>query len=224
MTKDFRIAESIQTLESMGAASINTEDLLAIVLNSREKAERLLNQNSSSLFSGTKDGLSCLCGENYDSLKYMGRLSKAETARLLASLELGRRIAFASVPEATRISSPSQAANFFMPRLRHKSNEEFYVMTLGTKNNVIRVRQLALGSTSSAVVSPKDVVTQGLVTHSSSLIISHLHPSGNPYRSREDLELSIAIKTACDAVGLVLLDHIIVGLNSFYSMKEHGEL
>ena len=223
MKKDYHVNECISHLQTYGSQSISTVDLLAIILGSREKAERLLHQDAS-LFSGTKDGLSCLCGENYDSIKYMGKLTSGETAKILASLELGRRAAFANIPEAAKISSPNEAAKYFMPRLRHKSNEEFYVMTLGTKNNIIRVRQLALGSTSSAVVNPKDVVTQGLLTHSSSLIISHLHPSGNPYRSREDLELSIAIKKACDAVGLVLLDHIIVGLNTYYSMKEHGEL
>lgn len=223
MKKDYHVNECISHLQTYGSQSISTVDLLAIILGSREKAERLLHQDSS-LFSGTKDGLSCLCGENYDSIKYMGKLTSGETAKILASLELGRRAAFANVPEPTKITCPGDAAKFFMPRLRHKSNEEFYIMTLGTKNNIIRVRQLALGSTSSAVVSPKDVVTQGLITHSSSLIISHLHPSGNPYRSHQDLELSIAIKNACDAVGLVLLDHIIVGLNTYYSMKEHGEL
>ena len=223
MAKDFRICESMETIETMGASAVTTEDLLAIILDNREKAHKLLHQDET-LFNGVKDGLSFLCGENYDSIKYMGKLTRGETAKILASLELGRRIAFATMPEAAKITCPRDAANFFMPRLRHKSNEEFYVMTLGTKNNVIRVRQLALGSTSSAVVNPKDVVTQGLLTHSSSLIISHLHPSGNPYRSREDLELSIAIKNACDAVGLALLDHIIVGLNSYYSMKEHGDI
>ena len=223
MKNDYHINECISHLQSYGGQSISTADLLAIIIGSREKSERLLHQDAD-LFSGTKDGLSFLCGENYDSIKFMGRLSDSQTARLLASMELGRRIAYASVPEAVKITCPNDAAKLFMPRLRHKSNEEFYVMTLGTKNNIIRVRQLALGSTSSAVVNPKDVVTQGLITHSSSLIISHLHPSGNPYRSREDLELSIAIKNACDAVGLVLLDHIIVGLNTYYSMKEHGEL
>ena len=221
--KDYHVNECIEHLQTYGGQSISTVDLLSIILNSREKAERLLHQDSS-LFSGTKDGLSCLCGENYDSIKYMGKLTSGETARLLASMELGRRIAYASVPEPTRITCPSDAAKYFMPRLRHKTNEEFYVMTLGTKNQILRVRQLALGSTSSAVVSPKDVVTQGLLTHSSSLIISHLHPSGNPFRSQQDLALSIAIKTACEAVGLVLLDHIIVGLNTYYSMKEHMDL
>jgi DNA repair protein RadC len=223
MKKDYHVNECISHLQTYGGQSISTVDLLTIILGNRDKAERLLHQDSS-LFSGTKDGLSCLCGENYDSIKYMGNLTSGETAKILASLELGRRIAYASVPEPTKITCPGDAAKYFMPRLRHKSNEEFYVMTLGTKNNIIRVRQLALGSTSSAVVSPKDVVTQGLITHSSSLIISHLHPSGNPFRSQQDIELSIAIKQACDAVDLVLLDHIIVGLNTYYSMKENGEL
>ena len=63
MAKDFRICESMETIETMGASAVTTEDLLAIILGNREKAHKLLHQDET-LFNGVKDGLSFLCGEN----------------------------------------------------------------------------------------------------------------------------------------------------------------
>lgn len=223
MAKDFRIAESMETMENRGAASITTEDLLAIILGNRDKAAKLLHQNAT-LFTGAKDGLSCIAGEDFDGLKYMGGLSKSETARLFAAFELGKRIAFESIPEAVHITCPGDAARYLMPRLRHETHEKFYVLLLNTKNRIIRVKQISEGSLTSSVVHCREVLTHAITAHSSSILVSHLHPSGDPYRSRQDIEVSIALKNACEAVGIVLLDHIIVGSNSYYSLKEHGDL
>ena len=73
MKKDFRISESMETMEAMGASAVTTEDLLAILLGNREKAAKLLHQQET-LFSGVKDGLSCIASCKSSS-KLSGRFS-----------------------------------------------------------------------------------------------------------------------------------------------------
>ncbi len=221
--KDYRINESLEYMQNNGASTIATEDLLTLIIGNREKAVKMLHQNAT-LFSGTKDGLSCLAGEDFDGLKYMGGLSQMETARLFASLELGRRIAYARTQEAMHITSPGDAAAYFMPRLRHETHEKFYVMMLNTKNRIIRVKQISEGSLSSSVVHPREVLSAAITAHAAAILVSHLHPSGIPTFSAEDKSLTTALESASNAVGIVLIDHIIVGSNSYFSFKEKGLL
>ena len=223
MKRDFRICESMDTMETMGASSVTTEDLLAIILGSREKAERLLYQEET-LFSGQKDGLSCIAGEDYDGLKYRGGLSKTEAARILAAIEIGKRIAYASATDMEHITSPGDMAQYMMSRLRYETHEKFYVILLNTKNRIIRVKQISVGSLTSAVVHPRSVLAAAITANAASFLISHNHPSGDPYPSTEDRNLTHALEEAGNILGIPLLDHVVIGDGIWYSFKEHGDL
>ena len=224
MAKDFRIAESMETMESIGANAVTTEDLLAIILNSREKAARLLHQEKT-LFVTQLDGIHCLArNQDFDALKYLGGLSKAEAARILAAIELGKRIANASALDTDHITSPGSAAQLLMDRLRNETHEKFVVLLLNTKNRVIRVKQIAEGSLTSAVVHPREVFASAVNAHAACILVAHNHPSGDPYPSTEDRNLTKALEEAGNVLGIPLLDHIVIGDGQYYSFKEHGEL
>ena len=220
MAKDFRIAESMETMESIGANAVTTEDLLAIILNSREKAARLLHQEKT-LFVSQLDGIHCLArNQDFDALKYLGGLSKAEAARILAAIELGKRIANASALETDHITSPGSAAQLLMDRLRNETHEKFIVVLLNTKNRVIRIKQIAEGSLTSAVVHPREVFAPA---------VAHNHPGNfgelcDPYPSPQDRSLTTALEEAGNVLGIPLLDHIVIGDGRYYSFKEHGDL
>ena len=223
MKKDFRICESMETMETMGASAVTTEDLLTIILGNREKAAKLLHQEET-LFTGVKDGLSCIAEEDYDGLKYRGDLTKSEAARILASIELGKRIAHMPDTDCTHITSPSDAAKYMMSRLRYETHEKFYVMMLNTKNRVIRVKQISEGSLSSAIVSPQCVYSAAVTAHSSAIIVFHNHPSKITNKSYEDLNLTNALVAAGEVLSIKMLDHIIIGGENFYSFREHGDI
>ena len=191
--RDFRIAESMETMETIGANAVTTEDLLAIILNSRDKAARLLHQEKT-LFVTQLDGIHCLArNQDFDALKYLGGLSKAEAARILAAIELGKRIANASALDTDHITSPGSAAQLLMDRLRNETHEKFVVVLLNTKNRVIRVKQIAEGSLTSAVVHPREVFASAVNAHAACILVAHNHPSGDPYPSTEDRNLTIAL-------------------------------
>ena len=223
MRKDFRIAESIETLQNQGPATITTEDLLAIIIGSRKKAGKLLHQDET-LFSGQKDGLSIIAGEDYDGLKYRAGLSQVEATRIMAAIEIGKRIAYASAMECQHITSPGDAAQYFMKILRHETHEKFYVMLLNTKNRIIRVKQISEGSLTSSVVHPRSVFSAAITSNSAAILVAHNHPSGNPYPSTEDRNLTRALEEGCNLLGIPLLDHVVIGDGVWYSFKEHGDI
>lgn len=147
-----------------------------------------------------------------------------QAAAILASIELGRRIATADAIEAEHISSPGDGANFLMPRLRHETQEKFIVMSLNTKNRIIKIEQVAQGSLTSAVVHPREVYHSAIVNHAACILVAHNHPSGDPYPSAQDRDLTRALDEAGKVLGIPLLDHLVIGDARYYSFKEHGDL
>lgn len=223
MAKDYRINESIEHMQTYGGQSIPTADILAVILGNREKAEKLLHQEET-LFTGQQDGLKSIAGQDFDSLKFFGGLTTAEAARILAAMELGKRIANASTSELEHITSPGDAAQYLMSRLRYETHEKFVVMLLNTKNRVISVKQIAEGSLTSAVVHPRETFAAAVTAHAACILVGHNHPSGDPYPSTEDRNLTRALEEAGNILGIPLLDHVVIGDGCYYSFKEHGDL
>ena len=220
--KDYRINESVEAIENYGATTVSTEALLGVILNNSEKAKCLMHKEDS-LFAGQLDGLKGLLGQDIDGLKYLG-LNKTEAARILASIELGMRIARLEANEPKRISCPGDAAQYFMQRIRHETHEKFYVMMLNAKNRITKVKQISEGSLTSAVVHPREVFAQAVTAHAACILVAHNHPSGDPCPSVDDRKLTKALVEAGEVLGIPLLDHVVIGDGRHYSFKEHGDL
>ena len=150
-------------------------------------------------------------------------LHVAETIALLASMELGKRLVLTDVPESEHITSPADAAQVLMGRLRHETHERFLVVLLNTKNRIISIRQISEGSLTSAVVHPREVYAPAIVAHAAAILVAHNHPSGDPYPSIDDRNLTVALSKAGDVIGIPLIDHVIIGNGRYYSFKEHGD-
>lgn len=220
--KDLRISETVETLKNYGAKPVTTEDLLAVILDSPVKAKRLLHMEPS-LFTGSLDGLKGLLQQDFDGLKSLG-LTPKEAARILASIELGERTSVIVNKEDNHVTSPSVAANLLMKQLSHESHERFFVVMLNTKNRITRVKQIAEGSLTAAIVHPREVFAPAVSSHAACIIAAHNHPSGDPGPSRDDNELTEALRASGEVLGIPLLDHIIIGDGKYYSYKEHGAL
>lgn len=223
MTKDYRVTESMETMASIGVTTLTTEDLLSIIIGSHVKAEKLLHQEVT-LLTEKQDELKYLAEQDFDSLKYVCSLTKAEAARILAAMELGKRIANIPAMKSKHISSPGDAAKYLMPALRYETHEKFLVMLLNTKNHLIRIKQIAEGSLASAVVHPREVYAPAVVAHAASIVVAHNHPSGDPYPGKQDRSLTRALEESGKVLGIPLVDHLIIGDGRYYSFKEHAEL
>ena len=204
------VLEIHEELVTYGEKTQSTEKLIEIIIGNEKKAKEIIEN-----YETLEDALG---KKNYETLLTAG-LTKGEAQRLIAAIEIGKRIA-ASDTEV----SPGDAAKFLMPRLRHGTHEEFLTILLNTKNRVIKTERIAEGSLTSAVVHPREVFASAIVNHAAAILVAHNHPSGDPYPSSEDRHLTTSLEEAGKTLGIPLMDHIVIGDGRYYSFREHGEL
>lgn len=103
------------------------------------------------------------------------------------------------------------------------SQEHFYVFCLDTKNNLVGVHDVFTGTLDSCLARPREVFIAALSTpKTAAIVLSHNHPSGDPRPSRQDIELTERMKDAGAILGVRVLDHVIIGEEIYYSMRESG--
>ncbi len=216
-TENLQICERIET---MGITEVNAEDLLCLLIGNRDKARRLLQDYS--LFTTEQNCLAALRKFKLADFKFYG-LTDLESVRLYAAIQLGAKVNCAQ-SDAYHIACPADGARLLMDRLKGETNERFLIVLLSTKNQVIKIREISSGSLSNSIVHPREVFCQSILGHAASIIVAHNHPSGDPYPSTQDRELTRALADAGSVVGIPVLDHLVIGENRYYSFKEHSDV
>ena len=201
-----------------GAGALSNSELLAILLGSGDRnasavmlAERLLSADSSGIRFLTECSPEELC-----SIKGVG---PAKAAILMAAVELGRRIMTTSGTSRINIKSPDDVAALFMEKMRYLKKENFNVLLLNTKSEMIAVENVSVGSLSSAEAHPREVFSNALKRGAAGIILVHNHPSGNPEPSSADIKLTERLSEAGSILGIEVLDHIVIGDGIYVSMK-----
>jgi DNA repair protein RadC len=120
------------------------------------------------------------------------------------------------------LASPQVVYDYLKVSLKCAVDEEFKMLFLDNRNQLIAVETFETGTVNRSVVYPRKVVERALYNHASGVIIAHNHPGGTLQPSQDDSTITNAIKTALGTVDIVLLDHIIIGGNSYFSFKENG--
>lgn len=122
------------------------------------------------------------------------------------------------------LSTPRECASVLMTLLQDEPSEVFAILCLTTKHRVIAYHEVSRGTLDSAVVHPREVFKAAILANAASVILAHVHPSGDPTPSREDCELTRRLVAAGELLGIDVLDHIIVGDGRYLSFKEVGHL
>ena len=123
------------------------------------------------------------------------------------------------------INSPADSANLLEPFLKDEDRECFLVICLDTKNQPTAIHTVSIGTLNSSLVHPREVFKVALLANSNTVILAHNQPSGDPFPSQEDREVTRRLVEAGKILGIEVLDHIIIGSNSKYvSFKEKGIL
>lgn len=209
-----------------GPGGLSDAELLSIVIrtgsiedNSLVLAQKILALNY------PQEGILGLLHLSMQELMEVKGIGRVKGAQLLCIGELSRRIwkRMARTNSAT-FSNPANIANYFIEEIRHREQELVYIMLLNTKGAMIRDVLISQGTVNTSVVSPREIFVEALKYHAVSLVLVHNHPSGDPSPSRADLSLTHRVKEAGDLIGVRLLDHIIIGDNTYISLKERGIL
>ncbi|MDZ7861001.1 MAG: DNA repair protein RadC [Candidatus Krumholzibacteriota bacterium] len=213
--RELRIKGYLRGMERMGDI-----DLLSLVLGNRGgcsggmTAQRLFDR-----FGGLRDiektGVKELMG-------IMG-IGRVAAIRLKASFELGRRCLISvKEKEIRRISSPADVAELMIPEMSSFDREHFRALLLNTRNGILKIVTVAVGSLNAALVHPREIFKEAVISSSAGIIVVHNHPTGDPEPSCEDKDLTERFARCGKLMGIELIDHVIIGGTDFVSMKERG--
>ena len=133
------------------------------------------------------------------------------------------------VREGTSVSSaPLTGAEsvyrYIRSGLENRDQECFISILFNIRMIPLGVSLVSVGRLNSAMIEPREVFKTAIIAAASALIIAHNHPSGDSRPSNEDLDITEKLKIAGDVLQIPILDHIIVGRDCFYSMKEHKDI
>lgn len=108
--------------------------------------------------------------------------------------------------------------------IRKYDRELFCILNLRSKNQVINMNIVSMGTLSTALVHPREVFKSAILSNAAGIMLIHNHPSGECSPSKVDIEVTKRMAEAGDLMGITVLDHIIVGEQEYYSFRETGML
>ena len=139
-------------------------------------------------------------------------------------IELGHRIHKHETLEMESILSSQKLAKKMQQELGHKKQEHLVALYLNTQNQIIHQQTIFIGSATRSIAEPREILHYAINHMATSLILVHNHPSGAVAPSRNDDHVTKLVKEACDLMGIVLLDHLIVSHSNYFSYREKTDL
>jgi DNA repair protein RadC len=203
-----------------GATALSTVELLAIIFRVGVDGENVLSLSQRLL--AKYGGLGGLARAPFTDLQNEHGLGKAKVATLKAAFELGRRLTIASPDERLQVRSPADAANLLMGEMSMLEQEHLRVMLLDTRNRVLAVPTIYVGSLNTSVIRVSELFREAIRRNAAAVIVAHNHPSGDPTPSPEDVAVTRNIIQAGQLLDIEVLDHVVIGQQRFVSLKERG--
>ena len=212
-----------ERLYSAGAPALSGRELLAILVGSGTGDSSAL-EVAGALLQKSDGSLRRLAMLSLADVQKVRGIGPAVAARVLAALELGRRMARETALERPRIQGPADVYELCAPALRDLRQEEFRVLLLNTQHAVLRELVITRGTLDASVVHPREVFRAAISESAAAIVLVHNHPSGDPAPSREDREVTDQLAAAGRLIGISVLDHVVVGDGRYVSFVEMGLL
>lgn len=207
-----------------GIHSLSDAELLAILIaigNKNETAVELARR----ILIECRDNLNELAQLSVTDLcKRFKGIGKAKAITIMAALELGRRRKTSDILEKKKITSSRDLFDLFEPQLVDLPHEEFWLALLNGANKVIEIKRLTQGGTKQTVVDIPMLLKLALDKSAQAIAVAHNHPSGQNRPSHEDELITRRVKTGCEAIGITLIDHIIIARGEYYSFSDEGKM
>ena len=211
----------VEKLIINGPETLTNAELLAVILRTGTKGENIISLSTRII--SEFNGLDGLLEAGINEITSIKGIKNIKASQILAIGELVRRINMLSLIRVGKvISSPSDIASLIMKEMVGLKQEVLKLIMLDTKNNIIGIKDVFKGSLNTSIVHPREIFKEAIKKSSSSIIICHNHPSGDPTPSKEDISITIRLKECSKIIGIDLLDHLIVGRNQYVSLKEKG--
>jgi DNA repair protein RadC len=159
-----------------------------------------------------------------DELVQVRGVGPVKACEIRACVELGRRMRECRPREREVIRGPEDVAGLLMDEMRGLDREHFRAIYLNTKNRVLRIETISIGSLNASIIHPREILKPAIGASAAGIILVHNHPTGIPTPSTEDVEFTRRFAACGEILGIELLDHVIIGDGRFVSLKERGEI
>ena len=205
-----------------GAAALSDAELLAVLLRTGSKDESSIGLAYRILSECADGDLAALCRLGADKLCRIKGIGRVKAVQLLSAIELGRRLMTAERREKLKFTEPAQIAAYFMPRLKDEKQETVWTLLLDGKCRILHEEKIYEGTVRASLISPREIFISALEKEAVYLFLLHNHPSGDPTPSNDDFSMTQRIRDCGKLVGIELLDHIIIGDQTYISFCEKG--
>lgn len=203
-----------ERLVRLGSEALSTQELIALILGRGVPGEPVM-MTAQKLLShfGSIDSLLMSSLEDLQQIKGIGI---AKASQIVACLEISRRLSNGVSQKSMKCTSPEEVYKLLNNKVGHYKKEHFVLMSLNTRNNVLGIDSISIGTLNASLVHPREMFEIAFRRHASAVIIAHNHPSGDPDPSDEDIRVTKKLMDAGKLLGVQVLDHIIVGDNNRY--------
>jgi len=211
-----------EKLERLGAPALGDNELLAVILGSGTSDMDALAMASAIL--ETVGGVHGLIKATLDDLCRVQGVGVARAAQMLASLEFGRRTLLNAPAIRPRLSTPKDVALHLLPEFGARAVEQFGIVLVDARHQLLRTRILSVGTVDRSVVHPREVFREAVSARATGIVLFHNHPSGDPAPSPDDVALTKRMVEAGELMGIEVIDHLILTETRYLSFRELGRL
>lgn len=206
-----------------GEKNLSNEELLSIILKTGTKKFNV-KEVSCNLLSTIKN-ICNLKDIGINTLEQIEGIGKVKAIELKAVIELGRRI-YQEVGEEDLLlcNNPDNIIKYFNYLFKDSHQEEFYCLYLNNKKKCLAKKRLFIGSINKSIAHPREIFKEAYLLSASAIICIHNHPSGDPTPSKEDIMITKNIEEIGIIHSIKLVDHLIIGNDSYYSFYENGKI
>ena len=200
-----------------GVQSLSNEELLAVILKCGTRGVSVL-ELANDIFKryySFNNIMNC----SYDELMKIKGISKAKAIELLAIMEIAKRIQKNKINSIKVINSPDDIYDNFSVLLKEEKQENFMVIFLNIKSHIIKYETLFVGGVNCSIIDVNFILKKAINYGACKIICLHNHPSGDPTPSNQDIIITKKIDLNADMLDIKLMDHIIIGKNSYVSLK-----
>lgn len=209
--------------QALGAGALTDAELLAVLIrtgtegsSSIELAHEVLRLNDG------VENLQNLYRTNLQQLMQIKGIGRVKAIQLICLCELAKRLARGERKEKLTFIYPKTIADYYMEEMRHLEQEELRCVFLNTKCHLICDKVVTRGTVNMSLISPREIFAEALKCGAVNVVLLHNHPSGDPSPSYGDISVTRQVAQAGELLGIALYDHIIIGDQCYYSLKERG--
>ena len=206
-----------------GAIALSDAELIAILLRTGNESESAV-ELAKRLLSSSDNSLNTLSGKTLRELSEIKGIGQAKAISLLTAFELGRRVRSEIVELSPHIQNSMDVVNLMQAKIAYLNYEEFWVIYLNNANTILKTVQISKGGITSTEVDTRIVMQEAVILKATQIILCHNHPSGSVKPSKADIQLTEKIRKAAQIMDIVLVDHIIIHREKYYSFAEEGRI